>query len=137
MTGRKFDLFSGILIIVVTFVLLCSQAVHGSSNRKWKKPSADVPISQGATPEDILKRGTLRVGLEPGFMPFELKTKTGALVGFDIDLANEIASAMNVKLEVHELEWGTLIPDLLDTKIDLILIGMTVTEERKKTINFA
>jgi polar amino acid transport system substrate-binding protein len=85
----------------------------------------------------IQKRGVLRIGTDPGYMPFELINKKGELIGFDIDLAEEMAKAMNVKLEIVSTAWDGIIPSLMTDKFDVIMGGMTVTQERNLTINFS
>ncbi|MCW9049909.1 MAG: transporter substrate-binding domain-containing protein, partial [Deltaproteobacteria bacterium] len=52
------------------------------------------------TLDEIQNRGTLRVGMEPGYMPFEMTNQKGEIVGFDVDMAKRIAKAMGVKLEL-------------------------------------
>ncbi len=89
------------------------------------------------TLEDILKRGTLRVGTEPGYMPFELTNQKGEIIGFDIDMAKRMAKAMGVKLELVSTAWDGIIPALLTKKFDIIMSGMTLTQERNLKINFA
>ena len=51
-------------------------------------------ISVAGALDDIQDRGTLRVGMEPGYMPFELTNKKGEIVGFDVDMAKRMAKAM-------------------------------------------
>lgn len=86
---------------------------------------------------EIQKRGKLRVGLEPGYMPFELTNKKGEIIGFDVDMAKRMAKAMNVELELVSTAWDGIIPALLTNKFDLIMSGMTLTQERNMTVNFA
>ena len=50
--------------------------------------------------DEIQKRGKLRVGMEPGYMPFELTNKKGEIIGFDVDMAKRMAKAMEVELEL-------------------------------------
>lgn len=87
--------------------------------------------------EEIQKRGTLRVGLEPGYMPFEMTNKKGEIVGFDADIAQRMANKMGVKLELISTAWDGIIPALLTSKFDIIMSGMTLTQERNMQINFA
>ncbi len=87
--------------------------------------------------EEIQKRGSLRVGMEPGYMPFELTSKKGKIIGFDVDIARRIAKAMGVKLELVSTAWDGIIPALMTKKYDMIMSGMTLTQERNMTINFA
>ncbi len=87
--------------------------------------------------DDIQKRGTLRVGMEPGYMPFELTNQKGEIIGFDVDMAKRMAKAMGVKLELVSTAWDGIIPALLTKKFDIIMSGMTLTQERNLSINFA
>jgi len=57
---------------------------------------------------EIQKRGVLRVGLEPGYMPFELTNQKGEIIGFDVDMAKRMAKAMDVKLELVSTAWDGL-----------------------------
>jgi len=97
-----------------------------------------LPVVAGAdTLDEILERGTLRVGLEPGYMPFEMTNQRGEIIGFDVDMAKRIAKAMNVKLELVSTAWDGIIPGLITKKYDMIMSGMTLTQERNLKVNFA
>ncbi|MGB3211162.1 MAG: transporter substrate-binding domain-containing protein [Desulforhopalus sp.] len=85
----------------------------------------------------IQKRGKLRVGMEPGYMPFELTNQKGQIIGFDVDMAKRMAKAMNVELELVSTAWDGIIPALLTDKFDILMSGMTLTQERNLTVNFA
>jgi len=85
----------------------------------------------------IQKRGKLRVGMEPGYMPFELTNKKGEIIGFDVDMAKRMAKAMNVELELVSTAWDGIIPALLTDKFDILMSGMTLTQERNLSVNFA
>jgi polar amino acid transport system substrate-binding protein len=87
--------------------------------------------------EEIQKRGTLRVGMEPGYMPFELTNQKGEIIGFDVDMAKRMAKAMDVKLELVSTAWDGIIPALLTKKFDILMSGMTLTQQRNMSINFA
>jgi polar amino acid transport system substrate-binding protein len=94
-------------------------------------------VVAGDTLAGIQKRGKLRVGLEPGYMPFELTNQKGEIVGFDVDMAKRMAKGMGVKLELVSTAWDGIIPALLTDKFDIIMSGMTLTQQRNMTINFA
>ncbi|MDH3567128.1 MAG: transporter substrate-binding domain-containing protein, partial [Desulfobacteraceae bacterium] len=98
---------------------------------------ADIELTKKSTLESILKKGELRVGFEAGYMPFEMTDKKGHFVGFDIDMAKEIAKAMGVKFVPVNTAWDGIIPSLITNKFDIIMSGMTVTQERNLKINFA
>jgi len=99
--------------------------------------AADIDLAKKSTLETILKRGELRVGFESGYMPFEMTDKKGDFVGFDIDMAKEMAKAMGVKFVPLNTAWDGIIPALTTNKFDIIMSGMTITQERNLKINFA
>ena len=78
----------------------------------------------------------LRLGVEPGYAPFEMKTPDGALAGFDIDLGTELCQRIQAKCRWVESDFDGLIPALKAKKIDAILSSMSITEQRQKEIDF-
>jgi polar amino acid transport system substrate-binding protein len=97
---------------------------------------ADQALWEKSTLNQILKRGELRIGLEAGYMPFEMRDKQGALIGFDIDLARLMAKYMGVKVTFVNTSWDGIIPALLTNKFDVLMGGMTITPERNLQVNF-
>lgn len=79
----------------------------------------------------------LRLGVETGYAPFEMKNPDGSLTGFDIDLGNEICQRIEAKCEWVESDFDGLIPSLKAKKIDLILSSMSITAQRQKKIGFS
>ena len=79
---------------------------------------------------------TLRVGVEGAYPPFSWKEADGSLKGFDIDVAIEVCKRLNRECELVEQEWDGMIPALLAKKFDTIIASMSITEERKKKIDF-
>lgn len=78
----------------------------------------------------------LYVGTNPQFEPFEYR-EANKIVGFDIDLINEIAKLIGINIEIVDMSFDGLLPALEAKKIDIIIAGMTETEERKKFVNFS
>ncbi|MBM3381908.1 MAG: transporter substrate-binding domain-containing protein [Betaproteobacteria bacterium] len=86
---------------------------------------------------DVKSRKELRVGLDPGFIPFEMKTPKGEMIGFDIDMISAFAASLGAKASFVDTRWEGIIPALMAKKFDLIVSGMTITEERKRTVLFS
>jgi len=118
--------------------------------------AADVELSKDSTLEGVLQRGELRIGLEVGYMPFEMIDKRSglrqkeirhgdfrrkgrqlSLMGFDIDMGIEMAKALGVKPVFVDTLWPSIIPALNLGRFDIIFGGMSVTEGRKKLVDFA
>ncbi|MDW8846854.1 lysine/arginine/ornithine ABC transporter substrate-binding protein ArgT [Erwinia sp. P7711] len=80
---------------------------------------------------------TLRIGTDPTYAPFESKNAQGQLVGFDIDLANEICKRIETKCTYVESDFDALIPSLKAKKIDAIISSLSITEKRQQEIAFS
>ena len=93
---------------------------------------------------DILKRETvvshdasvLVMGTNATFKPFEYK-ENGQVVGFDVDLAREIAKDLGAELKIEDMSFDGLLPALEGGRIDIAVAGMSVTEERAKNALFS
>ncbi len=80
---------------------------------------------------------TITMGTSPAFPPFEYIVGEEEIVGFDVELAKEIAQELNKSLVIKNINFSDLIAALENGEIDMIISGMTVTDERKKHINFS
>lgn len=87
--------------------------------------------------DSILTSGELKVCFEAGYIPFEMKTKDGRFIGFDIDLAKHMARSMDVKFVPVNTAWDGIIPALQTGKCDIIIGGMAITPQRNLKVMFA
>jgi len=86
--------------------------------------------------DKINERGTLRVGMST-FVPWAMRNKQGELIGFEIDVAKRLAKDSGWKVEFVPTAWDGIIPALLAKKFDVIIGGMSITEERAKSVLFS
>ncbi|MCU0557747.1 MAG: transporter substrate-binding domain-containing protein, partial [Desulfobacterales bacterium] len=93
-------------------------------------------LSSESTIETVLKRGSLRVGMDT-FVPWAMKDKTGQLIGFEIDVATRLAEDMGVKVEFVPTKWSGIIPALITGKFDVIIGGMGILPMRNLKVNFS
>jgi arginine/ornithine transport system substrate-binding protein len=78
----------------------------------------------------------LRIGIEAAYPPFAFKQPDGSITGFDYDIGNALCEEMKVKCQWIEQEFDGLIPALKVRKFDAVLSSMSITEERKKSVDF-
>jgi polar amino acid transport system substrate-binding protein len=97
----------------------------------------DMKLWEKSTLNKIIQKGELRVGTDPGYMPFEMKDKKGNIIGYDIDIAKRMADELGVKLTIVPIAWDGIIAGLITDKFDILMGGMTITQERNLKINFA
>ncbi|WP_393968538.1 transporter substrate-binding domain-containing protein [Enterococcus thailandicus] len=90
--------------------------------------------------QSIQDSGKLVVGTSADFAPFEFHTMIDGkdqIVGVDIDLANEIAKELGVKVEVMDMEFNAVLAALQQGKVNLAISGISATEERQQTFDFS
>lgn len=86
---------------------------------------------------EIKKRKEIVVGVDPGFIPFEMKKPSGAWVGFDVDMISAFAQELGAQARFVDTKWEGIIPSLHTKKFDVIVSGMSITEERAKVVLFS
>ena len=82
-----------------------------------------------------LAKEKIYVGTNAEFPPFEYLEK-GEITGFDIELMNEMGKVLDAEVKVQDMAFDGLLPALQMKKVDVVIAGMTATEERKKTVAF-
>jgi polar amino acid transport system substrate-binding protein len=96
-----------------------------------------LPVAGQKVLATIVKNGEVRIGTSGNQPPYSMKSKAGELMGFEIDLANALATHMGVKLKLVEIPFPELLDALKTNKIDAIMSGMTITPERNLVALFA
>lgn len=123
----KRALWFSVLLLVASLLPACTAAAQPSAQAD---PYSSIRRIQEA--------GKLRVGTGAGYYPFEMIDKEGKMVGFDMDLAQAMADALQVELEVVDFkDFDAIIPALSAGQIDMIIAGLTITPERALTVNFS
>ena len=84
----------------------------------------------------IANSQTIRIGTEGAYPPWNNINSAGDLEGAEIDFGNEACERMGVTCEWVTQDWDGIIPALLQGKYDIIIAGMSITEERKEKVNF-
>ena len=100
-------------IVAITVITAACMTVNASE--KWK---------------------SLRIATEAAYPPFAFKTSAGELAGFDIDFIYAVCMQMQVKCEIVEQNWDGLLPGLQGRKYDAVVASMSITEVRKKVVDF-
>jgi len=101
-----------LLALTVIFVVTCLASCAGSS-------------------------GKLVMATNAAFPPYEFKDDSGNFAGIDVELAQKIAEKMGKELEIMDVDFGAIIGGVETKKYDIGVAGMTVTDERLKSVNFS
>jgi len=103
--------------------------------KKWILAAAMVS-ALGATSVQAKDWKVVRFGIEGAYPPFSWTEPNGDLKGFDVDMANALCKELQVKCKIVAQDWDGIIPSLLARKYDAIIAAMSITEERKKKVDF-
>ncbi|MDY6324982.1 MAG: transporter substrate-binding domain-containing protein [Catonella sp.] len=95
----------------------------------------------GSGSDDSLQRikdaGAINIGLEGDWQPFSYHNENDELVGYDVEVAKEIAKRIGVEAKITEAPWDGLLTGLSTGVYDIVVNGVDVTEERQKTFDFS
>lgn len=94
-------------------------------------------IAVGSTLALTAQAADLKVAIDPTYEPFTYKTSDGKPTGFDVDIANAICAEMKRNCVFVEQVWDSMIPGLQARKYDVVVSSLSITEERKRVIDFS
>lgn len=115
-----------IMGIVLMMVMIFTLTACGSNESKEKTAL-----------DKIKEKGVIVVGNSPDYPPFETINDKGEIVGFDIDMINEVAKKLGVKVEIKQMSFETIITAVQSGQVDIGVSGFSVTPERKKSVDMS
>lgn len=80
--------------------------------------------------------GKLKVAVDTTYPPMEFESEDGTVIGFDVDLAKELAKRLGTEAEFVVMPWDGILAGLMSKRYDIIMSSMNITAERKKQVNF-
>ena len=112
---------------LIGLIIIAAIAISGCGDKQ-----ANPAGQAGQSSKKIVK-----VGTNPDFAPFEFQGEGGKYIGFDMELIALLGKQMNADMQVQSMSFDGLIPALQAGNIDLAISGMTITDERKKSVLFS
>ena len=122
---------------------LSTSPLARASRRGWLRALV-LPLALAATAvhaadllDDVKQRGTLRIGLEGTYPPFNFKDEKGQLAGFDVEIAAALAQKLGVKPDYTTAEWSGLLAGLQAGKYDVVVNQVAATDQRRQVFDFS
>lgn len=128
--------------IIMALMLAISLALVGCGQDGAKEePTSNSTNKEQSESKDESKKvfdsGKLVLGLDDSFPPMGFRDEAGEIVGFDIDLAKEVSKKLGLELVLKPVDWSTVTLTLNKGDIDIIWNGFSVSEKRKKEVDFS
>ena len=98
--------------------------------------AAEAPAAQADAAFTTVAAGELHMATNAAFPPYEMTSDNGGYEGIDVEIATLIAQKLGLELVVDDMEFGSVITSVQSGKADMAMAGLTVTEERKKNVDF-
>ena len=124
------------LAAVALAVVMSVSMLAGCGSSNDKKSAESSTSANGTATVKTAKDGVLTMATNATFPPYE-SYEGNDIVGIDADIAKAIADKLGLKLEIQDMEFNSIITAVQSGKADLGLAGMTVTDERKQSVNFS
>lgn len=118
------------MAVMVTGLVACGGNKDGATTTAEANGSTTDATTQDASLQDILDKGELVLGLDASFPPMGFRDEKNEIVGYDIDLATEVAKRLGVTLKTQPIIWDAKEQELSSKNIDCIWNGFTVNAER-------
>lgn len=115
--------------VVLVCVAVCGTVLTGCSKK-------NTDAVKDSSLEDLKNRGVFILGLDDSFPPLGFRDENNEIVGYDIDLAKEVAKRLGVNFKAQPIEWDAKEQELNTGKIDCIWNGFTITPERQEALAF-
>lgn len=124
-----------ILVTVLALTMLLSLAACGTKAATSETDVSAAPSAAAATVTTV-ETGKLHMATNAAFPPYEMVKDDGTYEGIDVEIATKIAEKLGLELVVDDMDFGAVVTSVQTGKSDIAMAGMTVTDERKKNIDF-
>lgn len=129
-----------VVALLVSVILTVGLAACGKKETTSTNVQGSSKTASETKLDKIKKAGKIVLGTSPDYPPYEFIREVNGkstVVGFDIEIAKEIAKDLGVQLEIKEMDFGGLLTALSAGKIDMVLAGMTPKPERLESADFS
>ncbi|MDM7943681.1 MAG: ABC transporter substrate-binding protein [Hydrogenophaga sp.] len=125
--------------VLLSLSMIAAAALVGCGKTEAPAPEAapaPAPVAAPAAAPAPAELPELKVAIDPTYEPFTFKTSDGKPTGFDVDIAEALCNEIKRKCVYVEQVWDSMIPGLQAQKYDVIISSMSITDDRKKVVDF-
>ena len=133
---KKISRRSFLAAAAVSAAALAMTACGGSASSAASSVASSA-ASSGAAALSTVVAGKLTMATNATFPPYEMTTDSGEIEGIDVDTAKAIAEKLGLELQIDDMEFDAALLSVQQGKADIVMAGVTVTDERKAVMDFS
>ena len=134
---KKISRRSFMAAAVVSVAALAMTACGGSASSAASSVASSATSSAAAAELTTVETGKLTMATNATFPPYEMTTDSGELEGIDVDTAKAIAEKLGLELQIDDMDFDAALLSVQQGKADIVMAGVTVTDERKAVMDFS
>ena len=136
-TRRSFLAAAGLTAAALALTACGGSSSSTASSTASSAASSEAASSSAAAELATVEAGKLTMATNATFPPYEMTTDTGAFEGIDVDTAQAIAEKLGLELQIDDMEFDAALLSVQQGKADIVMAGVTVTDERKAVMDFS
>ena len=136
-TRRSFLAAAGLTAAALALPACGGSSSSTASSTASSAASSEAASSSAAAELTTVEAGKLTMATNATFPPYEMTTDTGAFEGIDVDTAQAIAEKLGLELQIDDMEFDAALLSVQQGKADIVMAGVTVTDERKAVMDFS
>ena len=135
---RSFLAAAGLSVAALALTACGGSSASTASSVASSAASSEAASTSAAAGElTTVEAGKLTMATNATFPPYEMTTDSGDIAGIDIDTAKAIAEKLGLELQVDDMEFDAALLSVQQGKADMVMAGVTVTDERKAVMDFS
>ena len=136
-TRRSFLAAAGLTAAALALTACGGSSSSTASSTASSAAASSEAASSGAAELTTVEAGKLTMATNAAFPPYEMTTDTGAFEGIDVDTAQAIAEKLGLELQIDDMDFDAALLSVQQGKADIVMAGVTVTDERKAVMDFS
>ena len=136
-TRRSFLAAAGLTAAALALTACGGSSSSTASSTASSAASSEAASSSAAAELTTVEAGKLTMATNATFPPYEMTTDTGVFEGIDVDTAQAIAEKLGLELQIDDMEFDAALLSVQQGKADIVMAGVTVTDERKAVMDFS
>ena len=135
--SRRSFLAAAAVSVAALAMTACGGSASSAASSVASSAASSETVSSAAAELTTVETGKLTMATNATFPPYEMTTDSGELEGIDVDTAKAIAEKLGLELQIDDMDFDAALLSVQQGKADIVMAGVTVTDERKAVMDFS